>query len=220
MGLYGNTKKCKKWTLPEVNFGERYHSGFYHRVFEGYTEVRKLQPNGKQRIERIYTGKYYQQKLQTVQRVSLRILYLILVLCTAGAFWNGAFSGAASNCAKSLAIIDCVVVLTFVKLAMAIVNYLTAPVRMKAYEYRSSSESLKTCTLVIVIALGALLLGKLIYLCYQGSIPQNEVYSLVCIAISILSSGAITILERKVPYQIIENELAHKMDGVEISIND
>ncbi|MCD7919425.1 MAG: hypothetical protein LUG45_05030 [Clostridiales bacterium] len=220
MGLYGNTRKRKKWTLPEVNLGERYHSGFYHRVFEGYTEVRKLQPDGKQRIERIYTGKYYHQKLCTAQRILLRILYLVLVLCTVAAFWNGIFSNAASNSLKSLAVVDCVVILAFVKLAMATVNYLTAPVQMKAYEYRSSSESLRSCTLVIVVALFVLLLGKLIYLCYQGSVSLEEVYSMFCIVMGIFSSGSITMLERKVPYQVTENELAHKIDGVEISIKD
>lgn len=52
-----------------------FHRGAYHRYFEGFTETSIVMPNGKTRIERIYTGYLYTQNISDHLLKRHKILY-------------------------------------------------------------------------------------------------------------------------------------------------
>jgi hypothetical protein len=214
MGLYGNEKKMGfKHIIGKDDTDQRYHSGFYHRFFEGYTEVRHVKPNGGFTIERIYTGKYYEQELSLPQVVLLRLAYLLLAIGTGLGFLTGGFH----ECTKVLAVVNCVLILMLVALVLTLGNYLLAPRRMKIYEYKSSSESLKMITLIVVIALAVLFLGRLGLMLWSGTLLEGW-RDLCWLLFGAGCSGAMTLVERKIPYRSIKNQLENSIDGIEIGM--
>jgi len=71
-----------------------WHSRFYHRYFEGYTENKELDQNGKERIRRIYTADWYGQDLPKGKRIGVRLLYMMLfAMMVAAVFGAGILQG-------------------------------------------------------------------------------------------------------------------------------
>jgi hypothetical protein len=192
--------------------GSIWYSKAYHRYFEGYSEVRVPNPNGKgTRIERIYTGMYYRQDLTTRQRILLRALYVALFLGAAYLFVSSAVQPLASNSTWYVVLPQAVCLPLLFWIVIAFYYYLPAARDMTIGEYRNASPALQKAAFYAAISLGAAAVATLVYvllhlLLHPAGQPLVE---LLC-AVKYLASGVSVLMinrvEKKVRYLEIPSQ--------------
>ena len=195
-----------------------WHSKAYHRFFEGYTEFRVPNPNGKgYTIQRVYTGNYYRQDLTKSQRVLLRLLYVVLFLCIVYFFVSCAILPVLSNSTWYVALTQAVSIVFLFWTVIAFISYLPAGQDMTINAYRSSSLALHTATLGSAVSLGVVALATLVFILLNVSTePQVE---LLC-AIKYLAGGLLALAmnrkEKRVNYLIIPSQNKPNVNSDEI----
>ncbi len=184
------------------------HSKAYHRFFEGYTEIKIPNPNGKgYKIQRIYTGDYHSQDLSKVQGLLLRALYVVLFLCSAALFVFSAALPLSSNSTWYVVITQVVSIPFLFWILIAFISYLPAGQNLTIAEFRSSSLALQKATLGAAISLGAAALATLVFLLLN---PANEPVSELFCAARYLAAGLLAFsmnrMEKKVNYLVIPSQ--------------
>ena len=185
-----------------------WHSKAYHRFFEGYTEFRVPNPNGKgYTIQRVYTGNYYRQDLTKSQRVLLRLMYVVLFLCIVYFFVSSAILPVLSNSTWYVALTQAVSIVFLFWTVIAFISYLPAGQDMTINAYRSSSLALHTATLGSAVSLVVVALATIFFiLLNQSENPQVEV---LCAA-RYIAGGLLALLmheiEKRVNYLIISSQ--------------
>ena len=213
MGLYGNEKKHgKKHAIDADNTTGSYHSGFYHRYYEGYTEVTRLNEKGNPYIERIYTGVYHECQLTPWSRAMVKLAYVLLII---GAFYLFEL-GAASETSKILAILNCLAIITFITCLYALGHYLLAPAKTRLYEFRTSSEFLCETTKILALIIGVYTVGELLFILYRGQLLAEGARILPELVLAVVLCLGIPFLEHQIPYKEVKNPLAETIDGIEI----
>lgn len=220
--MKGNTAERLKKRLDEEDKREHFllrpfHSHFYHRQFEGYTEYKRPNEKGKMKIVRVYTGQYYRPDLSIGHRRLLRAVYLVLFLIMLGCFIVGASLDTEVNYNIYTNIIIAATVPAAFWMAIALVNYLAAPEKLKIPEYKSGPVRLKTASMVcFVLSLMRFLSLALYCLCIKGALTSGDltamIYALICAAAMIL----INRIENKVVYESVINPVKPERDGIEI----
>lgn len=223
MGLHDwMAKKNQEWRRRAL--GDRdahaWHSGSYHRYFEGYTEKRIVTPDGRERIERVYTGTWYRQDLSGARYVLLRCAYLLLLLAMTGtvalAGWaQGSGGRAFYTVIPEMATLGLLCYVLYILL----VSYFFAPRRMTAHDYKASSVALKTASRLLCAAFALDAAAALLdMLCRQPGHTYVSVPLTVACFLAGAGLGAVMgAIERRVPYVQEDNpERAHAEEGVMI----
>jgi len=180
------------------------HSKAYHRFFEGYTETRILNPNGKgYRIQRIYTGIYHRQDLTKNQRLLLRALYVVIYLSSVSLFVSSATLPLGSNSTWYVVITQVASIPLLFWILITFFSYLPAGQDLTIDEYRSSSLALQKAALGTALSLGLTALMTLIFMFLNlSNEPLNE---FLC-ALKYLAAGllafALNGVEKKVNYLV------------------
>ncbi len=183
-----------------------WHSRFYHKQFEGYTEFYQLDENGKKKLLRVYTAPYYRPNLtKTRQRVFLLIRF-ILILVGIVFFYFGATQHAVCNMTAYSAIFQALSIPPICWSFFGFYAHLSVSGDMKIGEYkraavRTRKASLAGTVFLFAGAAAALLAGFF-------SAAQFDTRSALCALLYLLSGSAffaLNRLEKSVNYQIIDN---------------
>jgi len=192
-----------------------WHSRYYHRYFEGYTETRELDANGKERIRRIYTADWYVQNLPKGRRIGVRLLYMMLfAMMIATVIGAGILQGGTGT--RFYIVIPELVTLCLLSWLgyVLLVNYLFMPKKLTVHEYKASSLSLRIVTLAAAIVFAFDALMAALDLALVGGARGGWV-------IAMFLGGAVCawvmrLVESRIHYDQIENPAAAVDSGVTI----
>lgn len=191
--------------LGDLETGFR-HSNYYHKYFQGYTEIRTVRPNGTIHIERRYTAPWLQHQLDTMQWVLTKAAYLLGVLISTILYLVSLLQRVPSNSAAIVAAPGMLTVILVLLMWMSVCAYVTAPRKMTRWQYQSGKKKVELFTWVTA---GGLLLTaamKIVYLCGWASTSWGvELPSLLALAASPIPLLLMYRKEHKMQYQEIEN---------------
>lgn len=121
----------------------QYHSGAYHRYFEGYAERKYYDEKENMHIERVYIGNYYRRNISDKRHKALKLQYGVMYVLALAAFL---FAGTRDTQLNGVIYVYIPVILSLVAMLCLIFplfyNF-TAPREMIIRTYRDSSEKLK-----------------------------------------------------------------------------
>ena len=144
-----------------------YHSAAYHRHFEGWSEYKEQDTNGKVRIRRVYTGAWYRQDLSSRRRILLKLLFSTLFVFAAVLFMICSAQYVGSNQCWYVALTQAGAIVGLVWMGIGLFNYLTAKKSMTIAEYRSSSGTLRVGSMIVAISFTAAMLMTLLFVLLQ-----------------------------------------------------
>ncbi|MEI7845746.1 MAG: hypothetical protein WCK35_08080 [Chloroflexota bacterium] len=181
------------------------HSKAYHRFFEGYSEIKVPNQNGKgYRIQRIYTADYHRQDLTKAQQLVVRILYVVLFITSAYLFISSAALPLSSNSTWYVVMIQVISTPLLFWILVTLFSYLPAGQDLTIAEYRSSSLALQKATLSAAISLG---LAALVTLVFMSLNQSNEPLSQLLCAVKYFGAGLLVLtmnrVEKKINYLVI-----------------
>lgn len=192
-----------------------WHSHSYHRYFEGYTEYRELDQNGKEQLRRVYTAAWHIQDLDRKRVIGIRILYLALFLLMAGAVVQaGVRPGSGNAFYTALAELAVLCLLAWLGYIL-LVNYLFMPKKMTIHDYHSSSIALKRVALALSIAFAVSACAVLLENALKGD-ASGAIVPVAAFLGGAACAFGMHMAEEKVPYREIANEKAGKAAGIEI----
>lgn len=187
---------------PETGFR---HSGYYHKYFRGYTEIRKKNSKGRIVVERYYTRPWIVSGLSDRDYWLCRILYACLFLVSTSLFIWSTIQDIPATRSIFVAAPSTISVIALFLLAVMTVIYIFVPKKMTLWDHSSSTKRLKVVS--IVAASGETLTAAA--LTGIGAFSGVQVgKTLVCALVSLLAAGfalAIFLVERKVPYEEQQN---------------
>jgi hypothetical protein len=196
-----------------------FHSHFFHRYFEGYTEYRDVDEKGKVHIRREYTGTVYISELSGGEYWLLRAVYVILFAAMLYFLYQASMRQTAFGNNLFLVLPEIATVACFFWMFYTLlVSYVFAPKRMTIDDYRTSSGSLIRVSklLAVLSALDALVSFVLALIGHAAA----EGYMAALFFLGNAAIAAIIFLiEQKTPYQEIvpqkspDDEITH---GIEI----
>lgn len=196
-----------------------FHSHSYHKYFEDYTEYRRMGANGRMKLVREYTGVWYRQKLSLCPYLLIRILYVLLsadmvfMLIQAGC--------RLAPTAWYLTISEFMTVLVLTALSyILLINYVFAPRAMTVGQYKSASVSLGRISLAAAGCFAADTLFVLLsfFLSQTGS-GKGTVMAAAQFLACVLSALAMSVIERRVPYEVCAAAEPPGDDGVQITVD-
>lgn len=214
--IYGNKGADDVTAANEKYFGDSgdsmHHSRYYHRYFEGYTEVRTENPESKYmpyKIERIYTSPYTVVDMKKGVYPLYLFLYGLLV-AVAVLLYVSAFTDyrVSINMSRVSALAIMVTLVPLFVLAVSLLGYYFRPKKMKYYDYRTSTGRLKLWSL---IAAGGCFLAVLIFCVYlwvTGSADSEaEILYIVKLIAAAAACLAVFFLERGMRYRQVPNDV-------------
>ena len=193
------------------------HKSFYHRYFQGYTEVRVKKPNGRYRIERVYTASWKQHDLEQTQWVLLKVLYLALALLAAVCVVASMAVDALSNYVWFVILPGIAAFLAaFVMFAYAL-SYLTKPRKMTLGEYTGAVRGIRRTALVTLVCAGVTALAKIVSTLWFGSFDSGSEWKAVLpLLLATAGAAAVYFMEKRVKYLDIPNNTSKPVNGEEI----
>lgn len=130
-----------------------YHSKAYHRFFEGFEEHEVPGDDGKNRIERIYTGAWYSLPLSKTRKILLLLGYVFLFLIACFCYFYACSRRISSNTQWFTILFESISLICLGWVVVSLFNYLTRPPKMTIYEFKSTSKSLRRSSLFATIGL-------------------------------------------------------------------
>ena len=151
-----------------------FHSKGYRRYFEGYSEFQVTLPNGKRKIERVYTGVYHTLQAPEGRRGQLKAGFALLFILAAILFFWAASRYLPGNTVWYITFPEAVGTAFLFLLLIALAGYLTAPRDMTLHEYRAVGF-LKKASLAASMELFLLMGIRAIYaaVCHDGHFLQE-----------------------------------------------
>ncbi len=196
-----------------------FHRRAYHRNFQGYTEVKRLRPDGRTVIERVYTGHWYEPMLSMERRVRLRILYVLLFLCGAGVFGWAATRRAVCNTVLYVGLFQALAVAMAIWCLYVLVFYIPATGKLTIGEYDTLHKPLIRSAMACAVCLWAAAAAAVVCLVLDRAAAVGRDW--LCPAGFALSGalfGLIWFLESRLEYAVLDNETPMPEDGVEIDV--
>lgn len=192
-----------------------WHSRYYHRYFEGYTEIKEADANGKTRIRRVYTADWYAQDLPKGRRIAVRILYVALFLMMTCAMVGAGILQGGTGTRFYIVIPELITLCLLSWLGyVLLVNYLFMPKKLTVHDYKASSLSLRIVTLAAAVAFAADALMAALDLALVGGARGGWVIALFLAGAA--CAWAMRTVESRIRYNEIGNPAAKKEDGVAI----
>ncbi len=191
-----------------------WHSAYYHRYFEGWTEIPETAPSGKVRIKRLYTAEYYKADMSRNQRMAHKAVIGLLALLSVILYVRAALMGLESNMVWYVVVPQVLALCGFIFLVWFLVSKLTSPVLLKIREYREGTKNLKLAGLLQAVFLAITAVNTILHFLLCGG-EVGEVFSAVLFLLAGAAACGIFLLERKVKYIRVSNENA-AMEGYRI----
>lgn len=138
-----------------------YNSRRYHDFFEGYTE-KIVTKNGKETIERVYTGEYFCPQLSDVQRTRRKVLYAICYLAALVLYGIVATRVTAPNLTRVMGICHGFISIGLLWELVAVAHYVISRERMIARVYRAASLRLITTSRILAVLYGIMAAAYLV----------------------------------------------------------
>ena len=192
--------------LGDLETGFR-HSNYYHKYFQGYTEIRTVKPNGTIGIERRYTAPWLQHQLDTRQWVLTKAAYVLGVLISTILFLLALVQRVPTNTAAIVAAPGMLTVIPVLLMWMYVCAYVTAPRKMTRWQYQSGKKKIELYTRMTTAGILLTAVMKVVYLCgWVSSSWGAEIPGLLVLVASAIPLVLIYLKERKMQYQEIENK--------------
>ncbi len=191
-----------------------WHSGYYHRYFEGWTEIPETTPSGKVRIKRVYTGEYYKADMSKTERYVHKMFCALLVLLSVMCYSRAALMEISSNAVWYVVFSEVLALCGFIFLVWFLISKITSPVLLKIREYREGTKNLKLAGLLQSIFLALASITTFLHFLLSGG-GHGE---LIAAALFLLASAAafgVHLMEKRVKYIRVSNENAD-MEGYRI----
>lgn len=194
-----------------------FHRRAYHRHFEGYTEVKRIDERGRGVIERVYTGKYYEPELEPFRRLTLRLFYILFFVGGAALFIFCATRTARCNTAPYVNLFQALAVPMLLWCAYVLLFYIPATGRLTMGEYDSLHKPLILSSRLTAACMWLAGLGALV--CFFLNLPEGMPGELLCAA-GFAAAGLlvflVSLLESRLDYTVTNSEVQPLSDGVEI----
>lgn len=197
-------------TFPGSELGEREtgfrHRNYYHKHFQGYTEVRRVNAKGRIISERHYTAPWQHHCLTDKQWVLIKAAYVLGALLTTALYLWALIQRVPSNSAALVAAPGFLSGLLLVLLWMAMFTYVSAPRKMTLWEYRSGKSKVELFTRLVAAAILATVVAKVVFICVWMNFSwEGEVAGLVALFLSAVPPVLIFLTERKMNYEELKN---------------
>lgn len=194
-----------------------YHSRFYHRCFEGYTEKEMADETGKIKINRSYTGDYYYPDMTEAERRKHKIANGFLYLAAVISYVLAGIQRVPLNTVWYIALLQTGVLLSLIWVTWPLYYYVTSDKRLTVRTYKDSSLWLKGVSL----GSACLLFGIVFLSAASGLITgQGALGKSISVLAGYLLSGismlTIYLYERKVSYFCEANTTKKPEKGVTI----
>ncbi|MCD8073895.1 MAG: hypothetical protein LUF27_02455 [Lachnospiraceae bacterium] len=205
-------------TWNEDQPARTWHSGFYHRYFEGYRENTTADQDGKhKKVERFYAGCYYLDQEKTADYIGKRVLYAILLAGAVYLYYVSCFTEQlAANYATAVSVLQSVDIFLFLWLAYIYVCGLLAGRKMIYSEYKGSHIRMTQVTLAGSVSLAATAAAKLIYAVYERALDVLHIQNAAILVAAAGFLWMIRLVEMRTKYEVEESKQAGKA-GIEIS---
>lgn len=199
--------------FPETGI---FHSRSYHREFEGYTEIRMLESNGKTVLKRIYTGKYYEPDLAYYRRITLRFFYVLFYAAGLALFLFTASRPNACNTASYVGIFQLLFVPAVLWISYVLIFYVPQPGKLTVGEYHTLHGPLIRASMVCACLLWICASAALVCLIMNRN--SAGCGDFLCIGGFLLSGGFYYLIhwfESRLQYTVT-GKTTEIEDGVEI----
>lgn len=196
-----------------------FHRRAYHRNFQGYTEVKRVRPDGKAVIERVYTGHYFEPMLSKERRVRLRILYVLLFAGGMGVFGWSATRPAVCNTVLYVGAFQALAVAMALWCLYVLIFYIPAVGKLTVGEYDTLHKPLIRSSAACALCQGAAAVAALV--CFFLNRDAASASDLLCMGGFVLGGmlfGLIWFLESHLEYAVLDNDTPMPEDGVEIDV--
>lgn len=192
-----------------------WHSGYYHRYFEGWTEIPELKPNGHGvHIRRVYTGEYYRADMSQTHRRGHKALCVLLVLLSLLLYVRASVMGLASNTVWYVVFPQVLALCGYLFLGWFLISKLSAPVLLTIREYREASKNLKLAGGLQSAVLALAAVNTLLHFALSGG-DGGEILAAVFYLLAGSAAFGVCWLEQRVKYLRVPNENA-ALDGFRI----
>lgn len=194
-----------------------WHSSFYHKQYEGYSEYYEYDENGKKRLRRVYTGAYYHAALTTGRRRLISALRVMLLAAAVVLFLIGASRQAVCNTKIYVTIFQALAVLTLVWALSGVIGGLYMPEKMKIGDYKKTSVRVCRASLCSSLCLFAAAAAALVSAVLADG--GFNVYCALCAALFLAAGGAMLVLNRMeagIEYQVIDNDTPEPLGSIQI----
>ncbi len=191
-----------------------WHSGYYHRYFEGWTEIPETTPSGKVRIKRVYTGEYYRADMSKTERWVHKMFCALLVLLSVMCYGRAALMEISSNAVWYVVIPEVLSLCGFIFLVWFLISKLTSPVTLKIREYREGTKNLKLAGLLQAIFLALASITTFLHILLSGG-DRGELIAAVLFLLAGAAAFGVHLMEKRVKYIRVSNENAD-MEGYRI----
>lgn len=191
--------------LGDLETGFR-HSNYYHKYFQGYTEIRRVKPNGTIGIERRYTAPWLQHQLDTRQWVLTKVAYVLGVLISTVLFLVALVQRVPSNIAAIVAAPGMLTAMLVLLMWMSVCTYVTAPRKMTRWQYQSGKKKVELFTRLTAGGILLTAVMKVVYLCgWASAFWGAELPGLLALVAAAVPLVLMYRTEYKMQYLEIEN---------------
>lgn len=198
--------------LEQKEQSSSWHSSYYHRYFEGWTEITEPKPSGRGvRIKRVYTGEYYKADMSPRERRIHKMISAVLVLLSVVLYVRACYMSLESNVVWYVVFPEFMALCGCIFLVWFLISKLTAPELLKIREYREGMKNLKLAGAVQAIFLALTSLNTLLHF-FLNSGDSGEIFAAVMFLAASAAAFGVYLMEKKVKYNRISNENA-SMDG-------
>lgn len=201
--------------LEQREQASSWHSSYYHRYFEGWTEIPETRPSGRGvRIRRVYTGEYYKADMSRNERYAHKAVCALLVLLSVLLYARAALMELEANSVWYVVFPEVLALCGDIFLVLFLVSRLTSPELLKIREYREGTKNLKLAGLVQAVFLALTALNTVLHFFLSGG-ETAEIFAAILFLLAGAAAFGVHFLEKKVNYIRISNENA-AMEGYRI----
>ena len=190
------------------------HSSYYHRRFQDYVEVSKIDENGRQYIERTYVGQYYSLDADSNKKWQLKVLYPILYIISFILFVTGETIVNASSLNKpaQLVVFLCLAVMLYY--GITVIRYVIRPDEMTVWEYHSGPVQIKRFSKYIIFLqlLNAACTIPFLFL-VEKDMWLGELQTIVCCIIAAIPMFFLYSIEAKQHYSVHSSDAEMDKNG-------
>ena len=184
-----------------------WHSRYYRRQFDGWTEIPELGADGRQHIRRVYTGEYQEANMSDRAWRLRKVWYGMLLAASAVLYALGAIQVTEINRLWYGSLPQAIGLFGYIFSIWFYVLRLTAPRKLNRGQYREAVKNLRIGAAVVtaVTAIAALCaLGH----CLVLSGGAGELIESGLFLSAAICSGGVWFMELKTRYDWVSNEKA------------
>lgn len=194
-----------------------FHRPAYHRNFEGYTEVKRIDEHGRTVIQRIYTGKYYEPDLAPFRRITLRLFYILFFVGGTGLFLYCATRELICNTILYVNLFQAVAIPLLLWCIYVLIFYIPSTGKLTVGEYNTQHKPLINASRLASLCMWAT--AGMVVAAVVLHLDREPLRNLLCAA-GYICSGAMMFLiswfESNLNYIVTSSSEEMPPDGVEI----